>query len=106
MRWREQGKASEGRVEADLSELHAFLLYCPYRLRTPMQERLRHRRLIRALDAPIETKVRRLERHLHERIRREAVRGNEVLAVARKLKGLRGTRVIITFNMLQCVPHT
>ena len=53
-----------------------------------MEEGLGHRGLVRALDAPVEAVVRRLEGHLHERVGREAVAGDQALAVRAELERL------------------
>ena len=53
-----------------------------------MQVRLGHGRLVRALDAPVQAVVGGLEGHLHEGVRREAHRGDKVLAVRAKVEAL------------------
>ena len=92
--------------EERLHELDGVRLHGADRLRAPMQEALRHRGLVRALDAPVEAVVRRLERHLHERVGREAVRGDEVLPVRLELERL---AVVLADQVAQarlCKPDT
>ena len=81
-------RTSDRLNETNLRELHALLLHRPYRLRPAMQERLRHRRLVRALDAAVQAVVRRLERHLHERIRAESMARDKDLPVPLELERL------------------
>lgn len=87
----------EGDV-TNLRELHALRLHRADRLRPPMLERLRHRRLIRTLRAPIESKVRRLECHLHERIGAKSMARNEHFAVTLELKRL---TIVLTDQVAQ-----
>lgn len=89
--------SKEGDV-TNLRELHALRLNRADRLRPPMLERLRHRGLIRTLRAPIESEVRRLERHLHERIWAESMARNEHFAITLELKRL---AIILTDQVAQ-----
>ncbi len=59
------------------------------RLGAAVQEHLGHGRLVRALDAAVQTVVGGLEGHLNEGVRGEAHRGDEVLAVGAKVEALK-----------------
>ena len=54
-----------------------------------MKEELSHCRLIGVFNAAIESVVRRLESHLHKRVRRKSHGSNEVFAISRKIKCLK-----------------
>ena len=84
--------------EERLHELDGVRLHGADRLRAPMQEALRHRGLVRALDAPIEAVVRRLERHLHESIWTEPMTRNKALSIRLKLQRL---TIILTDQIAQ-----
>ena len=53
-----------------------------------MKESFGHRRLISALDPPVQAKVRGLKGHLYESIGAEPVAGDEVLSVTLELQRL------------------
>ena len=88
------GRLREERAD----ELDRVRLHGADRLRAAVEERLRHRGLVRALDAAVQPIVRRLERHLHESIWTEPMTRNKTLPVGLKLQCL---TIILTDQIAQ-----